>query len=187
MFLIGTYDLRDEVTLGDVQPHPSDRGLQINVLDTKPTPPISGVKLSITSLTPQAPVQSHPRTRNAANFRSVFTSNSTDTSHSPSQNGSEPFASSHAENQTPTLLRSRFGDGNSALVSSNTKDTKDPTKKRKPKGVITKGHSSFVARASPHDNFSKRIQENQNGSTYGLANISRAMYWLDLLSTSKAS
>lgn len=118
------------------------------------------------------------------NFRNVFSSTITDVSQDSSQSGSEE-ASSRSDTYGWPVAKSKFGEGNPALVPTNTKESKDPLKRRKPKAAVTKGHSSFIARAMPHDNFNKRLQEHPSDGIYALANVNRAIYWLDLLSTSK--
>lgn len=178
----GTYSLRDEVVLGDVQPAPTDRIAQTNVLDTKPAPPTAGVQLSVASLGPSRPRSAQRRSLNGPTFRSVFSSSRKTDSGGSSKDSSEDASSRSDAYGPPTDVRSKFGEGNTALAPP---PTKDSLKRRKPKSNITKGHSSFIARATLHENFSKRLLERQGDGLYALANISRAMYWLDLGSSSK--
>lgn len=170
--------------LAEPQPNPVDRQLQTNVLDTKPVLPISGVKISLAAQSTRRPTSGAKRPVKIPKFRNVFSSTATDISQDSSQDGSEE-ASSRSDTYGWPGVKSKFGEGNPALVSGSTKESKDPLKRRKPKGAVTKGHSSFIARAIPHDNFSKRLQEHQSDGVYALANINRAVYWLDFLSTSK--
>lgn len=158
--------------------------MQINVLDTKPVPPITDVRLSLATQSTRRPTSVAKRPVKIPNFRNVFSSTTTEMSQDSSQSGSEE-ASSRSDTYGVPVVKSKFGDGNPALLPIITKESKDPMKRRKPKGAVTKGHSSFIARAMPHDNFNKRLQEHQSDGSYALANINRAVYWLDLLSTSK--
>lgn len=172
--------------LGDVQPHPGDRAAQNNVLDTKFTPPTAGVQLSLASLGRRKPGLAQKTPTSVPKFRSVFASTrKTTPSTDSSQDSSEDTSSRSDAPEQGQEQRSRFGEGNAALVLVPTKDTKDPLKRRKPKSSITKGHSSFISRATPADSLSKRLQERQSDGLYALANITRALYWLDMLSATK--
>ena len=186
MHLLGIYRLRDEILLGDIQPNPTDRPMQTNVLDTKPVPPPSTVRLSLAAQATKRPSSVAKRPVKMPNFRSVFSSATTDSSQESSQTGSDD-ASSRSETYGTPVPKSRFGEGNPALATANTKESKDPLKRRKPKGAVTKGHSSFIARATPNDSLNKRLQERHGDGIYALVNISRALYWLDFLSSSKVS
>lgn len=182
----GIYNLRDELLLGDVQPHPSERALPINLLDTKSSPPTSGTRLSLAALAPRRPTSFTRRPANLTNFRSVFSSGTNESAQGSSQSGSD-YESSRNGGQGIVIPKSRFGEGNPALAPPNTKESKDPLKRKKPKGSLTKGNSSFISRGIPHESFSKRLQEHPMEGLYALANISRAIYWLDLSSTNKVS
>lgn len=78
-----------------------------------------------------------------------------------------------------------FGEGNPALVPVNIKDTKDPSKKRKPKNNIVKSNSSFVSRVIPHEGIQRRLNEHSPEGYFAFANINRAVQWLDLSSETK--
>ena len=71
------------------------------------------------------------------------------------------------------------------MTAVNGKPSKDPSKQRKPKNNIIKSNSSFVSRAIPHDALAKRLQEHQPDGSFAIANINRAVQWLDLSSTTK--
>lgn len=85
-----------------------------------------------------------------------------------------------------TVTTPVFGDGNPALAATVGKESKDPSKKRKPKNNIIKSNSSFVSRVIPHENLQKRITEHNPEGVYAFANINRAVQWLDLSSETKA-
>jgi WD40 repeat protein len=78
-----------------------------------------------------------------------------------------------------------FGENNPALAPVPNKDSKDPSKRRKPKNNIVKSNSSFVSRVIPHEALQKRLQERNPQGTFAFSNINRALQWLDLSSDTK--
>jgi len=71
------------------------------------------------------------------------------------------------------------------LNTANSKEIKDPSKRRKPKNNIVKSNSSFVSRVIPSDNLTKRLQEHDPEGLYAFVNVNRAIQWLDLSSPDK--
>lgn len=84
---------------------------------------------------------------------------------------------------TKSLNTPAFGEGNAALVLTNTRDM---LKRRKPKNNMMKSNSSFVSRVIPHDNLAKRLAERDPGGTFAFVNINRAFQWLDVASPIKS-
>lgn len=78
-----------------------------------------------------------------------------------------------------------FGDGNPALAATAGKDGKDVSKKARPKNNLLKSNSTFVSKVLLHDLLSRRIQEHEEHDSYVIANIGRAVQWLDISSTLK--
>lgn len=174
--VIGTYVLRDELLLSTPPPHPSDNPTpNNNPLDTTIGPPTAGTKLSTTSTAPRKPpIQTLFRITSGNSTRSAFPDSIQEDATS-SHNGYADLSS-----HTPA-----FGDGNPALALVNTKDSKDPTKKRKPKNNIVKSNSSFVSRVIPHEGLQRRLAEHSPDGLFAFANINRAIQWLDLSSEIK--
>lgn len=79
-------------------------------------------------------------------------------------------------------LAPAFGEGNTSLTQSNTKDA---GKRKKPKNNMTKSNSSFISRVIAHETLSKRLQDRPSDGLFAFANINRAFQWLDLSSPSK--
>jgi len=100
-----------------------------------------------------------------------------------SENGSALHRSETIKSSSPA--RPAFGDGNPALAIVNAKDSKDPTKRRKPKNNIVKSNSSFVSRVIPHEALQKRLADHDPEGILAFANINRALQWLDLSSETK--
>lgn len=187
--MIGTYVLRDELHLATPPPHPSDNPTpNNNPLETTIGPPTAGTKLSLTAFAPRKPA---PQSQSL--FR-VATSNST-RSGLPASIQEEGAQSAYSENgsvlwsQGTSLPSSApaFGDGNPSLVSINGRDSKDPSKRRKPKNNILKSNSSFVSRVIPHEALQRRLTEHSPEGVFAFANINRAVQWLDLSSETKVA
>lgn len=185
----GTYVLRDELHLATPPPHPSDNPTpNNNPLETTIGPPTAGTKLSLTAFAPRKPP---PQSQSL--FR-VATSNST-RSGLPASIQEEGAQSAYSENgsvlwsQGTSLPSSApaFGDGNPSLVSINGRDSKDPSKRRKPKNNILKSNSSFVSRVIPHEALQRRLTEHSPEGVFAFANINRAVQWLDLSSETKVA
>jgi hypothetical protein len=75
-----------------------------------------------------------------------------------------------------------FGEGNTMLTQTNTKDS---GKRKKPKNNMTKSNSSFISRVIAHESLNKRLQDRPSGGLFAFANINRAFQWLDLSSSTK--
>ena len=85
----------------------------------------------------------------------------------------------------PTYHIPTFGEGNPALTVTNGKESKDPSKRRKPKNNIIKSNSSFVSRVITHEALQKRLQEHSADGLYAFVNVNRAFEWLDFSSSQK--
>lgn len=182
--MAGTYILRDELHLATPPPHPSDNPTpNNNPLATSIGPPTAGTKLSLTTFA--------PRRSPAQNLFRVTTTNSTRSAFPPSiqeeaiQSDSGSVLRSNGTTTSFASFLPAFGDGNPALAVTNVKDTKDPSKKRKPKNNIVKSNSSFVSRVIPHEGLQRRLTERSPDGVFAFANINRAIQWLDLSSETK--
>lgn len=178
----GTYALRDDLHLATPPPHPSEAPVtNPNPLATTVGPPTAGTKLSIVSLASRQPSNYLLRRYSTSNSRGSAGVQS-------SQNGSqEQSSSSPRKSVGPDIAfngtASVFGEGNSALMAINGKESKDPLKRRKPKNNIVKSNSSFVSRVIPHESLNKRLQDRSIEGIFAFANINRAFQWLDLSSS----
>ncbi|KAG9779293.1 catabolite repression protein creC, partial [Aureobasidium melanogenum] len=173
----GTYVQRDELLLATPPPHPSDNPVpNTNPLATTIAPPTQGTRLSLCIVAPKKlPDNSLARTITASSQLSAIP-NSQDEPMTPTTDSASFFKSSAA----PV-----FGDNNPALAPIPNKDSKDPSKRRKPKNNIVKSNSSFVSRVIPHEALQKRLQERNPQGTFAFSNINRALQWLDLSSDTK--
>ncbi|KAF2098270.1 WD40 repeat-like protein [Rhizodiscina lignyota] len=176
----GTYVLRDDLHLATPPPHPSEAPItNPNPLATTVGPPTAGTKLSLVSLAHRQKSY-HPLTRfSTANSRGSVGVQS-------SQNGSQEQTSISPRKSVGTDFAGSapvFGEGNTALLMVNGKESKDPLKRRKPKNNIVKSNSSFVSRVIPHESLNKRLQERSSEGVFAFANVNRAFQWLDLSST----
>ncbi|KAG9379977.1 WD40 repeat protein [Pyrenophora tritici-repentis] len=155
----GTYVLRDDLHLATPPPHPSEAPVHNpNPLATTISPPTSGTKLSL-----ESPHETNSQSSDVGSH------------------GANGIVSSPLDGlKTPV-----FGEGNAALSVLNGKDSKDASKRRKPKSNIVKSNSSFVSRVIPHEALTKRLQEHNPNGLYAFANINRAFQWLDLTSPTK--
>ncbi|RAQ99468.1 catabolite repression protein creC [Stemphylium lycopersici] len=186
----GTYVLRDDLHLATPPPHPSEAPVHNpNPLATTVSPPTAGTKLSLVALAPRQPSQSQlyrfgTRTSTRSQVPPSIQESPHETNSQASDvgsHGANGFASSPLDGlKTPV-----FGEGNSALAVVNGKDSKDLSKRRKPKSNIVKSNSSFVSRVIPHEALTKRLQEHNPNGLYAFANINRAFQWLDLTSPTK--
>lgn len=174
VFILGTYELQDDLHLATPPPHPSEAPIpNPNPLATVPAPPTSGVKLSLISVDSQKKV---PRLYNVRNgFSDLRNIREDEKDGRASESGSDSLRKSNPS--VPT-----FGDGNPALAPPS---TKDGLKRRKPKNNIVKSSSSFVSRVILHESSTKRINERNPDSLFAFANINRAFQWLDLGSKTK--
>lgn len=186
----GTYVLRDELHLATPPPHPSEAPVHNpNPLATTVSPPTCGTKLSLVALAPRQPSHSQLMrlgTRNSTRSQvPPSIQESPHESHSQASDTGSYGANGVASSPLEGLRTPVFGEGNTALATVNGKDSKDPSKRRKPKSNIVKSNSSFVSRVIPHEALSKRLQEHNPNGHYAFANINRALQWLDLTSATK--
>ncbi|THV74039.1 catabolite repression protein creC [Aureobasidium pullulans] len=174
----GTYVQRDELLLATPPPHPSDNPVpNSNPLATTIAPPTQGTRLSLCIVAPKKlPDNSLARTTTVTSQRSAVPSSLQEEALTPTTDSASFFRSS----STPV-----FGDNNPALAPIPTKDSKDPSKRRKPKNNIVKSNSSFVSRVIPHEALQKRLQERNPQGLFAFSNINRALQWLDLSSETK--
>ncbi|KAB5566881.1 catabolite repression protein creC [Coniochaeta sp. 2T2.1] len=184
-FLVGEglYVLKDDLHLATPPPHPSEAPIiNPNPLATTPQPASAGTKLSLISLNvrplppafyriasrasgPEPTIHEHPNdSRSSTDVR--------DSSDAGPLSSTDGFVSS-----APA-----FGEGNTSLTQTNTKDA---GKKKKPKNNMTKSNSSFISRVIAHETLNKRLQDRSSDGLFAFANINRAFQWLDLSSSSK--
>ncbi|RYN90559.1 putative catabolite repression protein [Alternaria tenuissima] len=186
----GPYVLRDAPPLATPPPHPSEAPVHNpNPLATTISPPTCGTKLSLVALAPRQPSQSQlyrfgTRTSTRSQVPPSIQESPHETNSQTSDVGSYG-ANGIASSPLDGLNTPVFGEGNTALTVINGKDSKDPTKRRKPKSNIVKSNSSFVSRVIPHEALTKRLQEHNPNGLYAFANINRAFQWLDLTSPTK--
>ncbi|KAF2760262.1 catabolite repression protein creC [Pseudovirgaria hyperparasitica] len=183
----GTYVLRDELYLATPPPHPSEAPVHNpNPLATTIAPPTAGVRLSLTILTPRqgyvsSLYRSNTTNRTVSPFPDSIQEHPNESQSQASDAGSHLQANgSHNHSYGRSTV---FGDGNPALAIPVGKDSKDPSKKRKPKSNMIKSNSSFVSRVIPHDALTKRLNERSPEGIMAFANINRALQWLDLSSS----
>lgn len=182
--------LRDDLHLATPPPHPSEAPVHNpNPLATTVSPPTAGTKLSLVALAPRQPSQSQLyRFGTRTSTRSQVPQSIQESPHESNSQASD--VDSHGANGFAAapwdgLKTPVFGEGNQALAAVNGKDSKDPSKRRKPKSNIVKSNSSFVSRVIPHEALTKRLQEHNPNGLYAFANINRAFQWLDLTSPTK--
>jgi hypothetical protein len=188
--MLGTYVLRDDLHLATPPPHPSEAPVHNpNPLATTILPPSAGTKLSLAVLAPHQPSVSRLFRLDTLNSaRSPLPPSIRESPHETNSQASD--ADSYNVNGMASSSRQgpnapAFGSDNPALAVLNGKDSKDPSKRRKPKNNIIKSNSSFVSRVIPHESLSKRLQEHSPNGLYCFANVNRALQWLDLTSSTK--
>lgn len=93
-------------------------------------------------------------------------------------------STSDAPNSVTLGSTPAFGEGNSLLVPSHTKDV---NKRKKPKNNVTKSNSSFISRVIVNESLSRRMTERPGDGIFAFANINRGFQWLDLSSPNKVS
>ncbi|KAG6006196.1 hypothetical protein E4U21_007235 [Claviceps maximensis] len=194
-FLVGegTYVLKEDLQLATPPPHPSEAPIvNPNPLATSPQPATVGTKMTLVRIQSRPPPLFVCREPAATSpFLGVASSamdHSGDGRYSTeggmsSEDGRTPSAS-EAPNSTAVGLNPAFGEGNSLLVPSHTKDV---NKRRKPKNNMTKSNSSFISRVIVHESLSRRMTDRPGDGLFAFANINRAFQWLDLSSPNKAS
>ena len=186
--MTGTYVLRDDLHLATPPPHPSEAPIQNpNPLATTLSPPTAGTKLSLVTIAPRPLSRSRLYRTNTGNSKSslVPTSARDSTEKSQGESGSGSPFKSNGFGDLSALPKASFGEGNHLLAPINNRDSKDASKRRKPKNNIVKSNSSFVSRVIPHESLNKRLQDRSPEGLYAFANVNRALQWLDLSSPQK--
>lgn len=170
-----------------------------NPLATTAHPPTSGVKLSVLTLNPkQVRPQLYKTNTTTSNLLRWSTLGRKDINKQKDEKAvkeveAEAKVTSDASSDrsithgsttsTKSLNTPAFGEGNAALVLTNSRDA---LKRRKPKNNMVKSNSSFVSRVIPHDHLAKRLSERDPGGTFAFVNINRAFQWLDMSSSIKS-
>lgn len=178
----GTYVQRDEIHLATPPPHPSDVPVpNSNPLATTIGPPTSGVRCTLTAIASKnLPSQALFRVNTVnSTWSGVPPSISEEVPKSPTSDSGSVFRSDVTTGSL-TIGQPVFGEGNPALAVLNGKESKDASKRRKPKNNIVKSNSSFVSRVIPHEALQKRLAERSVDGTFAFFNINRALHWLDL-------
>lgn len=187
--MTGTYILRDDLHLATPPPHPSEAPVHNpNPLATTISPPSAGTKLSLVVIAPrQQPTSRLFRRDTASSARELPPSIQESPNESNSQASDSGSQSINGIVTSPRegLHAPAFGSGNSALAVVNGKDSKDPSKRRKPKNNIVKSNSSFVSRVILHEALTKRLNEHNANGLYAFVNVNRALQWLDLSASNK--
>lgn len=152
-----------------------------NPLATTPSPLSVGTKLSLTTLTTQLPSE-HKLFRFATSHTPNTGIPPSIQEHPNESQSRDSEQSSHSKPNGFSILSNgvsqSFGEGNPALGTTNGKDSKDASKRKKPKSSI--GKSSFLSRLVNHEHLSKRLQERSPQGLLAIANVNRALQWLDL-------
>ena len=179
MCMTGAYVLRDIITLGTVLPPPAEVSTTaVNVLDTKPAPEIAPPKLCVLNLLDHFGV---PQSKDVivSSMEKPF--------------GEDPLTRKPTVTNGASRL-THLASGNfkgyvrgSTAPSTGNRDSKELIKRRKPKASLVKSNSSMIARANPHENLSKRVQDHKPEGYFAFVNNSRSFQWLDLSSTNKVS
>ena len=183
---LGTYVLRDELHLATPPPHPSEAPVvSNNPLATVPQPPTIGTRLSSVILVPRT----YSRQRL---YRSTTTNSARSIPPSIQEEARTPASDVKLGSQLnggavfPHYHAPPFGEGNPSLAVANGKESKDPSKRRKPKNNIIKSNSSFVSRVITHEALQKRLQEHPADGLFAFVNVNRAFEWLDFSSSQKS-
>ncbi|KAI9712753.1 MAG: hypothetical protein M1820_001375 [Bogoriella megaspora] len=180
----GTYVLRDDLHLATPPPHPSEAPVvSNNPLATVPQPPTVGTKLSPVILIPRLSPSYRFYSSTAATGSRSIPPSIQEEAHTPTSDGK--LGSHLNDSGTPSV--SHFGEGNPSLAAVNGKESKDTSKRRKPKSNIIKSNSSFVSRVITHEALQKRLQEHPADGLLVFANVNRAFQWLDFASDEKKS
>lgn len=191
-FLVGegTYVLKEDLHLATPPPHPSEAPIvNPNPLATNPQPASVGTTMTLVRIQSRPPPFSYRGP--AATTLSLGGANSSmdqfgDVRYSTeggmgSEDGRAP-STSDAPNSITMGSTPAFGEGNSLLVPSHTKDV---NKRKKPKNNVTKSNSSFISRVIVNETLSRRMTDRPDDGIFAFANINRAFQWLDLSSPNK--
>jgi hypothetical protein len=198
----GTYKLRESLLVATPPPHPSETPSQNpNPLDTARKPPTAGTTLSLAIVGPrgaalaqhlkqQLLLQTRPATPNSddspdsshdAGSQNEMRSNGRGSDYNGSNNKE---ISSDMDDSLPSPPV--FGQDNPALTTApGAKESKDSSKKRKPKNSMVKTNSSFVSRVHPLDGLSKKLGDRDQDGILAFANVNRSFHWLDLSTIQK--
>ena len=186
-------------------PHPSEAPVvNPNPLATTPQPATAGTKLSLISLDvrPLPPAFYRVASRSGGVHQSIQehpdegkSSTSARESSDAGAGGPGPSSEGAATTTTTTATSATaatapaasnatpaFGEGNALLAPPNSKDA---SKRRKPKNNMAKSNSSFISRVIVHETLHKRLQDRPADGLLAFANINRAFQWLDLASPTK--
>ncbi|KAK5995131.1 putative catabolite repression protein creC [Cladobotryum mycophilum] len=192
-FLVGegTYVLKEDLHLATPPPHPSEAPvINPNPLATNPQPATAGTKVSLlspdskpapffykgpsaTTLSlagPGSSIQEHPNEGRYSTEGGISSEDGRATS-------SDAPPASITLGPAPA-----FGEGNSLLVPTGSKDV---NKKKKPKNNVTKSNSSFISRVIVSDSLSRKLTDRPSDGLFAFANINRAFQWLDMSSPTK--
>ncbi|KAG5941755.1 hypothetical protein E4U53_007368 [Claviceps sorghi] len=152
-FLVGegTYVLKEDLQLATPPPHPSEAPVvNPNPLATEPQPASVGTKMTLVRIQSRPPPfvsREPPAAAPSLGVASSGVDQSGDARHSTeggmnSEDGRAP-STSDAPSSTAVGSSPAFGEGNSLLMPSHTKDV---NKRKKPKNNVTKSNSSFISR-----------------------------------------
>ena len=188
----GTYVLKEDLQLATPPPHPSEAPIvNPNPLATSPQPASVGTKMTLVRIQSRPPPFVYREPAATAPSLGVASSDmdqSGDGRYSTeggmSSEDGRPPSTSDAPNPTPLGSNPAFGEGNTLLVPSYTKDV---NKRKKPKNNVTKSNSSFISRVIVNESLSRRMTDRPSDGIFAFANINRAFQWLDLSSRNKAS
>lgn len=182
--LLGLYVLKEDLHLATPPPHPSEAPVtNPNPLATTPQPATAGTKLSLLGLDvrPLPPAFYRIASRASGFQPSIQEHPNENRSSTDIREGSEAGLSS-TDGTVLSKDTPAFGEGNTMLTQTNTKDS---GKRKKPKNNMTKSNSSFISRVIAHESLNKRLQDRPTGGLFAFANINRAFQWLDLSSSTK--
>ncbi|KAG6009766.1 hypothetical protein E4U54_008476 [Claviceps lovelessii] len=193
-FLVGegTYILKEDLQLATPPPHPSEAPIvNPNPLATSPRPASVGTKMTLVRIQSRPPPFIYREPAAVVPALGVASSSgdqSGDARYSTeggmSSEDGRATSTSDAPNSTTAGSNPAFGEGNSLLVPSHTKDV---NKRKKPKNNVTKSNSSFISRVIVNETLSRRMTDRPGDGIFAFANINRAFQWLDLSSPNKAS
>ncbi|KAK3316168.1 WD40-repeat-containing domain protein [Apodospora peruviana] len=187
-FLVGEglYTLKEDLHLATPPPHPSEAPIvNPNPLATTPQPATAGTRLSVINLDvrPLPPAFYKIASRSGGVQQSIQEHPNESKSSTSLRESSEAGRVNSSDVPLLSSNAPAFGEGNTLLAPPNTKDT---SKRRKPKNNMAKSNSSFISRVIVHETLNKRLQDRPNDTVFAFANINRAFQWLDLSSLNKA-
>ena len=169
-------------------PHPSENFSASYTYITSSVTPITGTRVSL--VLPESRYQTSrtlQRTSLSDSQKSTLEQSNGSSSQQDKRSSASGSVSSSQRNGSDKKTSSVpvFGEDNPALNSPVTKETKDNQKKGKPKNNLLKSSSTFLAKVQMHEYFNRRIQEHAEDGPYIIANINRAVQWLDISSNLK--